>query len=79
MGRVSGVEIPLWSNESYRGFMIPKVSSSNTIFSILSYYPTQEPSMILAFCIRSKGFVVTSRILCFLTILISWYSLLLLI
>ena len=56
---VSGVETPLRSNESCRGFVIPKVSSSNTIFSILLYYPTQEPSMILAFCIRSNGFVVT--------------------
>lgn len=39
--------------------MIPKVGSSNTVFCILSYCATQEPSMILALCIKSKGFAVT--------------------
>lgn len=42
--------------------MIPRVSSSNTVFYILSYCATQEPSMILALCIKSKGFAVTFQV-----------------
>lgn len=60
--------------------MIPKVSSSNTIFYILSYYPTQELSMILMPSVQDlTGLLRPSRLLFFLTSLISGYSLLLLI
>lgn len=50
-GRVSFNWRPLCGQMTAAGdsvaVRIPKVSSSNTTSYILSYYPTQEPSMIL--------------------------------